>query len=59
VAALSAEITPETRAVYVAAGADDVLAKALSLADLRRSVSAVSRKRVVAVARERAHHVKP
>ena len=49
VAALSHAPTPETRAVYVAAGADDVLAAPLALADLRRSVSAVARARATLV----------
>ena len=49
VAALASELTPETRAVYVAAGADDVLAQPLALADLRRSVSAKTRARATLV----------
>ena len=49
IAAMTCELTPETRAAYVAAGADDVLAKPLALADLRRSVTAVTRTRATHV----------
>jgi DNA-binding response OmpR family regulator len=45
VAAMTGDDTPETRAVCEAAGADEVLAKPIGLADLRRRLTAIARTR--------------